>query len=188
MAQMNEIELALSVPVGYIVRGEAAKDNSAVRWYRWKKLFTNLASALTGIGLASPILSAVQDKEVSLIQIWKDFVGLPLVLLIIGIAGFAIARKLYESADVEKKAILSLALSESFKRVRKDLERKLPYPDPRTQLESVVQVVNALDQYTEPDLMPNAADCQDAIDVAMKDLVKRFSGHWVLTKGQMERR
>src|SRR5947209_2819361 len=135
-----EIELALRYPTELIVCGEAAKNNRAVKWYRWKKNLTILASALTGIGVVSPILNAIQDKEVKLDNILKDFFGLPLVFLVAGIvviAVIAIAQKWYEANEVEKKAILALALSESYGRLKTDLESKLPYPDPRFQLVSI---------------------------------------------------
>ena len=172
------IEHMIRYPFELIVCGVAAQSNRAVRLYRWKKRLTVVASALTGIGVVSPILNAIQEQETNLPNLLKEFTGLPLLFTVVGVALFAVAWKFYESGDVEKKAILALALSESYKRLKTELENKLPYSDPRNQLPSVQEAATALQRLSEIDLMPEPAQHRDEIDREWGLLIARFSPRW----------
>ena len=183
MAQKGErigIENAIRKVSALVVRGKAASENKAVRLARVQKVVGVVATALTSFGLASPVLNAIQGKDVNLEQTRQSFAGLPFFVLLLGgllIIAILIANQLMKEGNIATTAVLSQALSDSFGKLADQVRGVLPYEDPEQDLERLYEDALVLQRYSER-LMADSVKCRDRINVEVDELITEYCIHW----------
>jgi hypothetical protein len=191
--ERNDIEVVVKHISEYIVLGKATRKTVTVRWYRFQKMVAVVASALTGAGIggiSQPLLSAIQGKEGSFEQITKSLAGLPTIILGIGLLLFIliiVVRAVTKEKEIEKKAILSIALYESFDQIERNFRVVLAYPQPLKQLAPIQEDVHTLFRYSG-NLMPKRDNYKEDIDSYVKDLIDQLCAHWSSEHARDERR
>jgi hypothetical protein len=150
VGQRPDIEGKILLIGDRIVRGRLARKNSAVKWYRVNRVATIAASALTSIGLTSPLLLLLSDQgnTITLSKAFESWNGVPRLFSFLGVGVFVVgtvALAFYRQEKVEEKAIQSLSLVEAMERLEGDLHRHLEEREPMEQLLPLQSQVYALE-------------------------------------------
>jgi hypothetical protein len=185
-----DIEQAIMNISDFIVRGKAARRNGAVRWYRINKAFVGIASALGSAGVSHPFLSIITGENVSVQRLAESLPQRSIVILVLGVAlffGIAIAQHYYKEKEVEKTAILSLSLAESYELLEREIDLALPYPEPLDQLVPIRESSRVLFKYYG-NLMPPSEECQAKIKEEANKLIEKHRGNWNLALPTTDRR
>jgi len=175
-----DIEQAIMNISEFVVRGKAARRNGVVRWHQLSKTCVVMATALTGVGVSHPLLSIIMGKEVSVQQLAESLPRGSVAILVLGVTlflGIAIVQHLQKEKEVEKKAILSIALAESYEVLGRNFELALRYPEPLDQLVPLKQDSMVLFKYYG-NLMPPSEECQLKIKDEVKKLINVHCGNW----------
>jgi hypothetical protein len=184
MAQPGErtdVEKKIEAIAPRILRGLAAKKNKEVMLYRLNKYSTLVGSTLTGVGLSNPLLSALAGgkNRPNVEEAFTSFNGLPIFFTVAGVViflGVILAKNIYASEDIEKKAVQSLGLYESVGRLKLKFEHYLELDEPMEQLGAVHETCIALEDTYAP-IMPD----DERLD---GQLVGDYVGRMITTKSR----
>ncbi|SOD03735.1 hypothetical protein SAMN05216486_11717 [bacterium JGI 053] len=192
VGQRPDIEGKVSQIGDRIVRGKAAKANSAVKWYRINRVATITASALTSIGLTNPLLHLVSDDEskVTLSQVFNSWNGVPKLFSFAGVGIFivgTIALAFYRQDNVEKKAIQSLGLGEAMDQLESEMRKHLETEEPIEQLLPVYERAYALES-THLQAMPNHDQLKARVEEYTSATIAEYCKWWGSAPPMMERR
>lgn len=190
--ERTDIEGKIESIGGRIVRGKLAKQNKEVKLYSVNKVVTVLASSLASAGVSHPIIVAITDsaQTPTLTAAFNQFTGLPLWLSVLGAGLFLLVvamRRFYQSGEIEKRAIQSLAAFESFIRLDAQLAGALEVSEPLSQLSSLHEASITLG-VNYADVLPESKTCKEAIRQYCKDVIDEKCKHWDSAMPPRERR
>ena len=187
-----DIEQKIECIANRIVRGKLAKKNWDVKIYRLNRDLTVLASALGSAGLGHPILTVLSDQGETppLSAALAQFSGLTMWISIAAGALYVailLGKRFYQSGEVEKRAIQSLAAFEVFDRLEVQLAGALEVPEPLSQLSSLHEASVTLEMNYKS-VLPDTKTCKQSMREFLADLVNEKSKYWRSRMPKVERR
>ena len=190
--ERTDIEQKIECVANRIVRGKLAKNNREVKVYRVNRDLAVLASALGSAGIGHPILAVLGDQgeTPALSAALTNFAGLPMwISIVAGMLYVAVllGRRYYQSGDIEKKAIQSLAAFEVFDRLEAQLAGALELKEPLSQLSSLHETSVTL-EVNYKNVLPDTKRCKQAIQEFKNDLINEKSKFWSSRMPKVERR
>ena len=187
IGERRDIENVIKQISRRLICGIHVDKNKEVFFYQINKIATPLAASFTSVGISHPLLSLIANNtnnnasgKMPFELLIESFKGLPIIFLIIGAVTYLsilIARQIYQVADVEKKAVASLALHESFIRLKREFEQKVVLNEPAKQLETVRDAVQIL-ELNNATIFPEQNKYIAEINTYTKEIIKTYHKEW----------
>jgi hypothetical protein len=180
--QRPDIEGKISLIADRLVRGQDARADKSIILSRFRAATAIIASTLTTMGLANPLISLAAGRDdQKLSAVFDAFFGLPKIFSFVGVAIFiitAIGLAFYRQAKVDEKAVQSLALSDAFDRLEIELFGDLELAEPIQQLNVRLNSAKTLES-SNYQIMPKRNDANNLrINNYVKKKIDEYCKFW----------